>query len=105
LPKDHKAEEKSSFQAGQGGALEAVMCVDKTLEELGSFADLVKESETMEQDWQIVLVASLSGRNGVVPDSKEAETALKKMMDTVQLGGNLSKFMAFERNGQPVRFN
>ena len=81
------------------------MCVDKTLDELGGFSDLVKESETMEQDWQIVLVASLSGRNGVVPDSEEAERSLKIMVETVQHGGDLSKFMAFERGGEPVRFN
>ena len=105
LPKDHKEEEKSRFYSGQGGALEPVMCVDKTLEELGVFSDLVKESEKMEQDWQIVLVASLSGRNGVVPDSDEAEHPLKMMVETVQHGGDLSKFMAFDRGGEPVRFN
>ena len=81
------------------------MCVDKTLEELDGFSDLVKESEKMEQDWQIVLVACLSGRNGVVPDSAEAEPSLKKMMETVQQGGDLSNFMAFDRGGEPVRFN
>lgn len=80
------------------------MCVDKTLEELGVFSDLVIESEKMEQDWQIVLVASLSGRNGVVPDSDEAEYPLKTMVETVQHGEDLSKFMAFDRDGEPVRF-
>lgn len=80
------------------------MCVDKTLEELGSFSDLAKESVKMEQDWQIVLVAGLSGRNGVVPDSAEAERSLKMMVKTVQNGGDLSKFMAFDRAGEPVRF-
>ena len=105
LPKEHKNEEKSSFYSGQGGALQPVMCVDKTLEELDRFSDLVKESEKIEQDWQIVLVASLSGRNGVAPDSEETERSLKMMVKTVQHGGDLSKFMAFERDGEPVRFN
>ena len=81
------------------------MCVDKSLEELGSFSDMVKESEKMEQDWHIVLVASLSGRNGVAPDSVEAERSLKVMMESVEHGGDLSKFMAFDRNGEPVLFN
>lgn len=81
------------------------MCVDKTLEELGSFSDLAKESEKTGQDWQIVLVAALSGINGVVPDSAEAECSLKLMVKTVQHGGDLSKFMAFNRGGEPVRFN
>ena len=43
------------------------MCVDKSLEELDSFSDLVNESEKMEQEWQIVLVAGLSGANGIAP--------------------------------------
>lgn len=105
LPKDHEAEERSSFNAGQGGALQPVMCVDKTLGELGSFSDLVNESRQMEQDWQIVLVAALSGKNGVIPDSTEAEGSLKMMVETVQNGGDLSKFMAFDRSGTPVLFN
>ena len=105
LPKDHKDEEKSRFNSGEGGALQPVMCVDKMLEELGSFSDLAKESEEMEQDWQIVLVAALSGRNGVMPDSAEAERSLEVMVKTLESGGDLSRFMAFERGGEPVRFN
>ena len=80
------------------------MCVDKTLDELGSFSDLVAESKRMEQDWQIVLVACLSGRNGVVPNSGEAEQPLKMMVQTVENGGDLSKYMAFDRHGTPIQF-
>lgn len=105
LPEEHKDEEKNSFHLGQGGALQPVMCVDKTPEELDGFAELVKESIEMEQDWQIVLVASLSGKNGVVPDVVEAERSLNMMVETVQHGGDLSKFMAFDRSGEPVRFD
>lgn len=81
------------------------MYVDKTLEELSNFADLVKESVQMEQDWQVVLVAALSGKNGVLPDSVETESSLKMMVETVQNGGDLSRFMAFDREGEPVQFN
>lgn len=105
LPKDYNEQEKSDFHAGQGGALQAVMCVDKALEELGSFSDLVKESEKTEQEWQIVLVAGLSGINNVAPDSAEVERSLKMMVDTVQNGGDLSRFMAFNKGGEPVQFS
>ena len=101
LPKDHNDEEEVSFHSGEGGELQPIMCVDKVLDDLGTFADLVAESEMMEQDWQIVLVASLSGRNGVAPDSGEAEQSLKMMVETVQNGGDLSKYMAFDRDGTP----
>lgn len=104
LPKDHGDEEASRFHSGQGGELQPVMCVDKTLDELGSFADLVAESERTKQDWGIVLLAALSGRNGVAPSSDEAEQPLKMMMQAVESGGDLSKFMAFDREGTPVQF-
>ena len=105
LPEDSIDEEKDRFNAGQGGALEPVMCVDKALDELGSFSDLVEESVKMDQDWQIVLVAGLSGEKGVVPDPAKVESSLKMMVDSVQNGGDLSRFMSFDRNGEPVQFN
>lgn len=104
LPKDHKDEEEASFHSGKGGELQPIMCVDKLLDDLGTFANLVAESERMKQDWQIVLVASLSGRNGVAPDSEEAEQPLKTMVGTVQNGGDLSKYMAFDRDGTLIQF-
>ena len=84
--------------------MQPVMCVDKTLDELGSFADLVAESGRMKQDWKIVLVAALAGRHGVVPGFGEAELPLKRMMQDVEQGDDLSKYMAFDRDGIPVHF-
>lgn len=104
LPEKPEDKEASRFHAGQGGELQAVMCVDKTLEELGSFSDLVEESRQMQQDWQIVLVAGLSGRNGFAPNSSEAVQPLDRMVQTVENGGDLSKYMAFDREGKPVHF-
>jgi len=105
LPDDHSGDEASNFHSGQGGHLKPIMCVDKTLDELGSFADLVSESESMKQDWRIVLLACLSGRNGVAPNSDEVEYALKIMVQTVEDGGDLSKYMAFDRDGTVLHFS
>jgi hypothetical protein len=55
------------------------MCVDKTLEELGTFADLVSEAGNMKQTWHIVLLACLSGRNGIMPSSDDATQPLQIM--------------------------
>lgn len=104
LPKDPVAEEVSQFHSGQGGALQAIMCVDKTLDELGSFVDLVTESAQMGQEWDIVLAAGLAGINGVTPSSKDAERPLKAMIQAVESGGDLSKYMAFDKEGTPVQF-
>lgn len=104
LADEASEEEASRFLAGQGGALKAVMCVDKTLDELGSFAELVEESTLLKQDWQIVLIAGLAGKKGVAPTSDAAEEPLKAMVKTVENGGDLSKYIAFDREGAPVRF-
>lgn len=104
LPENFKDEEANRFYSGRGGELQPIMCVDKTLDELGSFLDLVEESKQMEQDWQIVLVAGLSGRNGILPDSSEADQPLKVMVQTVEMGGDLSKYAAFDREGTSIEF-
>ena len=80
------------------------MCVDKDLDELSDFADLALEAEAMGQDWQIVLVACLDGRNGVAPSAEDALEPLKMMVQTVESGGDLSRYMAFDRDGVPMQF-
>jgi hypothetical protein len=104
LPDDQGEEAVNRFHSGQGGALQPIMCVDKTLSELSTFSALVTESERVEKDWQIVLVAGLAGRNGVAPSSDDTEEPLKMMLHAVENGGDLSKYMAFDREGAPVQF-
>lgn len=80
------------------------MCVDKSLDELSTYSALVAEAENMEQDWQIVLIGCLSGANGQFPSSDEAEQPLMTMVQAVQNGGDLSKYLAFDRIGTLVQF-
>ena len=82
-----------------------MICVDKDLEELTDFSDLVTESEQMEQDWSMVLIACLSGKNGVHPSAAEAEQPLKMMVETVQNGGDLSRYLAFDKQGVLLHFS
>ena len=105
LPTDHNDTDKERFNSGQGGELQAIMCVDKGLDELTNFADLVTESEQMEQDWSMVLIACLSGKNGVPPSSDEAEQPLKMIVQAVKNGGDLSKYLAFDRQGDLLHFS
>ena len=104
-PEEATEEEIRRFHAGQGGHLEPIMCVDKDLAELASFADLVEESKQVGQEWQLVMIAALAGTNGVAPSSDVAEEPLKHMVHTVQQGGDLSTFLMFDRNGEPVVFD
>lgn len=104
LPADYDDTDKHRFQTGQGGELKAIMCVDKDLSELTNFADLITESKKMEQDWTMVLIACLSGKNGILPTSKEAEQPLKMMVQAVQNGNDLSKYLAFDKQGVLLTF-
>lgn len=104
LPEDHTEAEAQRFFSGQGGALNPIMYVDKTLAELGTFHDLVAESQQMGAPWQIVFVAALAGRNGALPGSVEAQAALDMMVKSVQQG-IVSSFLAYDRNGMQVSFS
>ncbi|KFI08338.1 hypothetical protein [Massilia sp. BSC265] len=103
LPQTHSPGQKKRFDAGRGGALTPVMCVDKTPAELASFASLAEESRRTGQPWDMVFVAALPGRDGQPPAGQDVERALKMMIDAVHRGA-IDRFVAFDPDGQPVRF-
>lgn len=105
LPDNPNDEDKQRFESGQGGELTPLMCVDKDLEELTDFTALVTESEQINQDWSIVLVACLSGQNGLPTSSESVEKALKMMVQAAHDGSAFSKFLAFDRQGVLLSFS
>lgn len=105
LPEDHESHEEFRFQAGLGGALTPVMTLNKPLNELSNFTDLVNESKTQNRQWDLVTIAVLSGQGSVMPSDKEALAQLEIMMKTVESGGDLSKYMTFDKHGVPLVFN
>jgi hypothetical protein len=103
LPEDSTPEQRARFQAGEGGALIPLMSVDKNPEELKTFAALVEESKQFGEDWAVVFVAGLSGRNGRAPTSMEADQSLQRMIEAIKTGA-FGAFMPFDRHVQPVLF-
>lgn len=101
LPDDSTPNQRARFKAGQGGALTPLMSVDKAPEELDTFDALVEESRQYGQDWAIVFVASLSGRDGRAPTSKEADQSLQRMIESIKTG-LFGAFVPFDRRGEPV---
>lgn len=101
LPADSTPAQRERFQAGQGGALVPLMCVDKTPEEVPSFADLVRESSQFGQEWSIVFAAAMSGSGGVAPSSEAAEKPLQRMVEAIK-AGTLGTYIPFDRQGHPV---
>lgn len=82
-----------------------LMCVDKAVEELTTFAALTEEAKQMNDEWQIVIIAAMSGRAGILPNSDEAKQPLEMMVKTVEQGGDLSRFVAFDKLGDPIHFS
>jgi hypothetical protein len=104
LPHDHKGDEESRYNSGVGGELTPVMTLNKPLNVLTNFEDLVSESRQQNRQWDMVLVAVLEGKNGIMPTDEQAVEQLEVMMKTVETGGNLAKYMTFDREGTPLLF-
>lgn len=103
LPADASAEQRRQFEAGEGGELTPLMCVDKAADELVSFDALAAEAARAGPPWAIVFSAALSGRGGVAPTSLEAEAPLQRMVDAIK-AGRLDGLLPFDRHGDAVRF-
>lgn len=91
---------KSSKQ--QRGTLSPLMCVDKLPEELTSFAAFSDEADSISPEWDFMLAVGLSGQNGVAPTSDEAEPFLNQMIDNLTAGQDLTQYVIFDREDNPV---
>lgn len=102
LPRDASEQEKAAFERDEGGALEPRVCVDKLASEIKSFAALAEESRQTGVDWNILLVAALSGRGGFPPNADEAVQPLRMMVESIK-GGRVGDFLAVDRDGKLVQ--
>lgn len=93
LPGDADAAQRARFEAGQGGALTPVACVEKSVPELTTFAALVAESRR----------ASLPGANGRPPSPERIDSALQAMVENVRSGA-FGGYLALDTEGRPVQF-
>lgn len=104
LPADATAEQGRQFRAGQGGALTPLMCVDKTPEELSSFAALAAEAQAMGPGWQIMFAAALSGQGSQAPTDAQTDAALQQMVESIKQG-RLTGLIPFDLAGQALSLN
>jgi hypothetical protein len=96
------AEQRAHYEAGEGGELAPLMCVDKTASELASFDALCAEAARAGPPWRIVFTAALSGRAGQPPAGADIDAALQHMVDAIK-AGRLEGMLPFNRAGEPVR--
>ena len=77
--------------------------MDKGVEELSSFEDLVTESCHASPPWQVVFVAGLPGLDGQPPTAEMVDGALDAMVEGVRTG-NFGGFLALDPAGEPLSF-
>ena len=94
--------ESSSKKNEQSGLLSPVMCVDKLPEEIESFKVLIEEADSISTEWDFVLTAGLSGQDGGPPSSDDAEPYLNQMANALASGQDLSQYVIFDRQENPV---
>jgi len=103
LPAGASAAQRAAFEAGEGGELVPLMCVDKPATELRSFEALAEEAARAGPPWAVVFSAALSGRSGQPPSAADTDAALQHMVEAIK-AGRLDGFLPFGRDGLPVRF-
>lgn len=105
LPDDADAQQRARFEAGEGGALVPLMCVDKRPDELTSFAQLCTEADGMHSGWRVVLAGALSGPPGEAPSDQSVDAAFERLLGLIQAGRMdqvLAQTLAFTRDGAAV---
>ena len=103
MPANASAEQVQRFEQKTGGYLAPQLCVDKLPSEVASFAALAEESLATGKAWDMVFVAGMGGRGTQPPSPVDAEPMLRRMVDAIK-GGSIGNFIAFDRQGLPVRF-
>ena len=99
LPWNADAQQRAQFEAGEGGELAPLMCVDKAPRDLADFAALVSEAERAGPPWSVVFAASLSGQAGRPPDKARIDLALETMTAAVR-DGRFGGFAAYGPEGE-----
>ncbi|MGL6112748.1 MAG: ribonucleotide reductase subunit alpha [Rubrivivax sp.] len=102
LPAGASALQRAQFEAGEGGELAPLMCVDKAAADLAGFDALAAEAANAGPPWAIVFTAALSGRAGQPPTRTDTDAALQHMVDSIK-AGRLDGMLPFTRAGMPVQ--
>lgn len=103
LPESPTDDQRDRRDRREGGTLSPVLCVDKLPTEVPSFQALASESTTTGVEWDMVFVAAMDGRAGFAPTTDEATRPLRLMVTAIN-DGQIGRFAAFDRSGEPIQF-
>lgn len=86
----------------KSGTIDAVMCVDKSPNELSTFKALAGEADQQTKNWNFVFTSSIVGVNNQEPTDNEIDEALKRMSNMFANGDDLSQFIVWDREEKLV---
>ena len=101
LPDDSTEAERAEFEAGHGGALVPVMCVDLAPEGVAGFEQLRAEADDRGAAWTMVLAGALGGQGGRAPEDANVSAALDRLVQRVQMG-DIEGLIPFNRAGEAL---
>lgn len=104
LPEGHTIEQAARFNAGEGGHLAPVACVDKGPDEIAGFSSLAEEANENARDWAVFFVAALPGLVNRKPTPLAIDQAMEQMVETVRIG-QVAAYLAFDRSGAPLQLS
>ncbi len=104
LPHDATPQQRADFDAGLGGELAPLACVDKDPHAVADFAALAREAREQVGDWSLVFAAALAGTGDGSPAAAAVDAALQSMVDDVR-SGRLQRYVPFDREGVAVRLD
>lgn len=102
LPADATAAEREAFEAGCGGALTPLSCVDKPAGELESFAALKAEAAAIVPVWDLMFAAAANEQPHAPLSPTAIDTALQRMIAGIE-SGDVGGFAAFDASGSMVQ--
>lgn len=102
LPEGSTPQQRADFEAGHGGALVPLMCVDKSPQELDSFDVLVAEAQQFGRPWGMVFATAMSGSPGEPPTTADAEKQLERMVEAIKQG-DIDNYIPFDTHGNAVQ--
>ena len=96
--------EAAFMEEGEGLSLSPVTCVDKPLQKINNFQDLVNAGGRMGQDWDMMCITMLLGENGSIATAIETNKRLDVMLELIRQG-QADKMVIFARDEEHVRLN
>lgn len=101
LPEDSTDAQRAGYEAGEGGALTPVVCVDKNAKELTSFESLCSEAAEFAPEWDILFAGVMGALPGQILKDEDIDQKMQEVMEWIKIG-KIEKLATFDREGSAV---